>query len=64
MEDKPREEAPPTAEVLRTKRFEIVDDRGKVRVSLGTHEEGIGGMIVFDASGRKRISLEAGEVEG
>jgi hypothetical protein len=50
------------ADVLRTKRLGLVDDEGKVRAVLGTREEGIGGLSVFDASGRIRASLEAGEV--
>ena len=65
--DGPREEATPAAateEVLRAKRLEIVDDEGRIRASLGTREEGIGGLAVFDASGRRRIALEAGEVDG
>jgi hypothetical protein len=51
------------AEVLRAKRLEIVDDEGKVRAMLGTREEGIGGLSVFDeSSGRVRARLEAGEI--
>jgi hypothetical protein len=55
------EDASP-AEVLRTKRLEIVDDKGEVRALLGTREEGVGGLSVYDASGRVRIRLEAGEL--
>ena len=51
------------AEVLRAKRLEIVDDDGKVRAVLGTREEGIGGLSVFDeSSGRVRARLVAGEI--
>jgi hypothetical protein len=50
------------AEVLRAKRLEIVDDEGKVRAVLGTREEGVGGLWVFDESGRVRARLEAGEI--
>jgi hypothetical protein len=50
------------AEVLRAKRLEIVDDEGKVRAVLGTREEGIGVVSVYDQSGRVRASLEAGEI--
>ncbi len=46
---KPEDVVP--AEVLRAKRLEIVDDEGKVRAVLGTCEEGIGGLSVFDESG-------------
>jgi hypothetical protein len=54
------EDALPT-EVLRTKRLEFVDDKGEVRAVLGTREEGVGGLSVYDASGRVRVRLEAGE---
>jgi hypothetical protein len=57
---KPDDASP--AEVVQAKRLEIVDDEGQVRAVLGTREKGIGGLTVFDASGRKRASLEAGEI--
>jgi hypothetical protein len=57
---KPDDASP--AEVLRAKRVEIVDDEGKVRAVLGTREEGIGGLSVYDESGRVRARLEAGEI--
>ncbi len=63
MEDRPREEAAPAAEVLRAKRLEIVDDEGEIRISLETHPKGAGGLTVFDASGRRRAALEAGEAQ-
>jgi hypothetical protein len=37
-----------SAEVLQAKRSEIVDDADKVRAVLGTREEGIGGLSIFD----------------
>ena len=40
------------AEVLQTKRLEIVDDEGKVRAALGTDEKGVTSLSVFDARGR------------
>src|SRR5215210_6231974 len=52
------------SDVLRARRLEVVDDAGTVRAVVGTREEGIGGLTVFDAAGRKRAALEAGEVEG
>jgi hypothetical protein len=48
-------------EVLRTRRLEIVDDEGKVRALLGTNEEGVTSLSVFDQSKRLRISLDASE---
>jgi hypothetical protein len=50
-----------TTEVLRTRRLEIVDDDGKVRAVLGTNEEGVTSLAVFDHSKRLRISLDASE---
>ena len=50
------------AEVLRTKRLEIVDDEGKVRAVLGTNEAGVTSLSVFDQSERLRASLDASEV--
>jgi hypothetical protein len=44
--------------------LEIVDDEGKVRAALGTDEEGVASLSVFDASGTLRASLEAGEISG
>ena len=55
------EDKKPT-DVLRTKRLEIVDDEGKVRAVLGTNEEGVTSLTVFDQSGRLRASLDAGEI--
>jgi hypothetical protein len=50
------------AELLRAKRLEIVDDEGKVRAVLGTNEEGVISLSVFDQSARLRASLEASGV--
>ena len=44
--------------------MEIVDDEGKVRAVLGTDKEGTGGLSVYDASGRVRARLDAGEILG
>ena len=33
------------AEVLGTKRLEVVDDRGMVRAALGTNKEGVTGVF-------------------
>ena len=52
----------PPAEVLRTKRLEIVDDEGKARAVLGTDEQGVTSLAIFDQSERLRASLDAGEV--
>jgi hypothetical protein len=49
-------------DVLRTKRLEIVDDEGKVCAMLGTNEEGVTSLSVFDQSARLRASLDAGEI--
>ena len=54
------EKQPP--DVLRTKRLELVDDEGKVRAVLGTNEDGVTSLSVFDQSQRVRASLEAGEI--
>ena len=35
-------------EVLRTKRLEIVDDEGKVRAVLGTNEQRVTSLSIFD----------------
>jgi hypothetical protein len=53
-----------SADVLRVKRLEIVDDEGKVRAGLGTDEEGITSLSLFDASGRLRSTLDAEERSG
>lgn len=50
------------AEVLKARRLEIVDDKGKVRAVLGTNEEGVTSLSMFDQSGRMRASLDASEV--
>jgi hypothetical protein len=50
------------AEVVRTKRLEIVDDEGNVRAVLGTDEAGVTSVSVFDQSERLRASLHASEV--
>ena len=55
---------PPASDILRTKRLEVVDDEGRVRAALGTDEEGMGGLTLFDESGKKRAVLEAGEAQG
>jgi hypothetical protein len=54
----------PPAEVLRAKRLEIVNDEGAARAALGTDEQGVTSLSVFDASGRVWASLEAGEIAG
>jgi hypothetical protein len=51
-----------TADVLRTKRLEIVDDEGKVRAALGTDEAGVTSLSLFDQSQRLRARLDASEV--
>lgn len=61
MESEPQ--SPPVSDVVRTKRLEIVDDEGKVRAALGTDEEGMGGLTLFDEGGKKRAVLEAGEAQ-
>jgi hypothetical protein len=55
----PEDKSP--AEVVRAKRLEIVDDEGKVRAVLGTDEQGVVSLSIFDASGRLRASLNAEE---
>ena len=49
-------------QVLRTKRLEIVDDEGKTRAVLGTDEQGVTSLAIFDQSERLRASLDASEV--
>ena len=51
----------PPSDVLRTKRLEIVDDEGKARAVLGTDEEGITSLSLFEPSGRLRTTLDAEE---
>ncbi len=58
--NEPEDKAP--AEVLRTKRLEIVDDEGKVRAALGTDEAGVTSLSIFDQSSRLRVSLDASEI--
>jgi hypothetical protein len=41
-------------DVLRARRLEIVDDKGDVRAVLGTNEEGVASLSVFDQSARIR----------
>src|ERR687890_438990 len=50
------------ADVLRTKRLELVDDEGKARAVLGTNEQGVTSLAIFDQSERLRASLDASEV--
>jgi hypothetical protein len=52
----------PPSDVLRTKRLEIVDDEGKTRAVLGTNEQGVTSLAIFDQSERLRASLDASEV--
>jgi hypothetical protein len=52
----------PLTDVLRTKRLEIVDDEGKVRAVLGTNEQGVTSLSIFDQSARLRASLDASDV--
>ncbi len=49
------------AEVLRTKRLEIVDDEGKVRAVLATDEKGVTSLSMFDQSARLRASLDTSD---
>ncbi len=48
--------------VVRAKRLEIVDDEGKVRAMLGTDEQGVASLSIFDASGRLQASLDASDI--
>jgi hypothetical protein len=52
----------PPAEVVRTKRLEIVDNEGKVRAALGTDEDGVASLSMFGASGKLGVSLDASNV--
>ncbi|HEY7729180.1 MAG TPA: hypothetical protein VID50_12100 [Candidatus Eisenbacteria bacterium] len=45
------------AEVLRAKRFEVVDGEGRVRVRMGLEEDGRPLLRVEDAGGKERILL-------
>jgi len=43
---------------VRARRFELVDDRGRVRMVLGTQSDnGAPGLLVSDSAGRPRIAL-------
>jgi hypothetical protein len=45
------------ADVIRAKRFELVDAEGIVRAALVIHEDGTAGVDLSDASGQVRASL-------
>src|SRR5215210_169325 len=60
LEGKSQEGASPT-EVLRTRRLEIVDEKGKVRAVLGAHENGSVGLDVFDNAGKIRASYSVAD---
>jgi hypothetical protein len=45
------------AEVIRAKRFELVDSDGSVRATLALHEGGTPGLGLFDNDGHERATL-------
>ena len=48
------------AEVIRAKRFELVDSEGNVRATLQLDEAGAPGLALFDEEGRARAALVLG----
>jgi hypothetical protein len=49
--------AEPVPEVVKAKRFELVDSEGKVRAALALHEDGSPGLCLCDEEGRVRATL-------
>lgn len=47
----------PVAEVVRGKRFELVDGEGRVRAALVLHEDGTPGLDLWDDNGNVRATL-------
>jgi len=45
------------AEIVRAKRFELVDAEGIVRAALAIHEDGTAGIDLSDTKGQVRASL-------
>ena len=52
--------AEPPAEVVRARRFELVDSEGKVRAALAVDEEGVPGLALSDGDGNVRAALILG----
>ena len=44
-------------EVLAAERFELVDDKGRLRAEIGIDEDGSAGFFVLDLGGRVRASV-------
>lgn len=49
--------APPPADVLRARKFELTDTAGKVRMTLAVRDNGSAGASILDEKGRVRLSL-------
>ena len=47
----------PVQDVVKAKRFDLVDDAGKPRASLGVMPGGAQGLLLFDDGGKPRASL-------
>ena len=47
----------PQAKIVRTKRIEVVDEQGKVRILLGCRSDGTCGLGVLDPNGKLAIQL-------
>lgn len=55
---------PAVAQVVKARRFEVVDAAGKLRVTLGMNPNGAPSVMVFDGAGRPRAGLMVGPGEG
>ena len=44
-------------DVVRAKKFQVVDDQGKKRAALGLSDDGGPALLLYDADGKKRAGL-------
>src|SRR5688500_14625077 len=51
--------APEQSDLVRTKKFELVDDAGTVRASIKIEEGGVTMLRLFDGNGEIRVKLGA-----
>ncbi len=54
----------PQEESIAAKRFELVDDTGRLRAALAIDEDGSAGLFVRDTEGRVRASLTQDQEQG
>ncbi len=52
-------QAVPAPKVIQAERFEVVDSKGKSRVSIGAAEDGSSGLEISDNKGKPRVAVGA-----